>query len=360
MSEKPSFFKQASGFPAAKPKGVRVAREELVRMSAPDPSRPLPLVVEPGVPGVSLGDWIRSNRELVDHKLLEHGAILFRGFPVRSAEEFHQLTSSVAGDLLQYRERSTPRTAVGNRIYTSTEYPADQEIPMHNESSYSHEWPGKLWFFCLQPPAEGGETPLADSEKVLERIDPEIRQRFIDKQVMYVRNYRQGLDLDWRTAYQTEDRAQVEAYCRASGTELEWLGDDQLRTRQVRQSVLRHPRTGDVVWFNQAHLFHVSSLEPDVRESLLELCGEEGLPRNTYYGDGSPIEDSTLDHVREVYRQESITFPWQQGDVVLVDNVLVAHGRRPFSGPRKILVAMSEAMRAPDGEPGGTSARARS
>jgi len=349
MSDKSNPFERASGFPGAKPKGVRVARGDLVRMSQPDPSGRLPLVVEPGMPGVSLADWIGSNRELVGQKLVENGAILFRGFGIRTAEDFHHLTSAASGELLQYRERSTPRTAVGDRIYTSTEYPADQEIPMHNENSYSHKWPRKLWFFCHQAAPEGGETPLADSRKMLERIDPEVRRRFVEKGVMYVRNYREGLDLDWRTAFQTDDREQVEEYCRQSGSEFEWLDGDRLRTRQVRHAVMDHPETGDTVWFNQAHLFHVSSLAPEVRESLLELHGEEDLPRNTYYGDGTPIEDSTMDHIRELYRQESVTFPWQEGDALLVDNVLVAHGRRPFSGPRKILVAMAEPMQAPQG-----------
>lgn len=104
----------------------------------------------------------------------------------------------------------------------------------------------------------------------------------------------------------------------------------------------RHPRTGDWVWFNQAHLFHVSNLPPEVRESLLEIVDEDDLPRNVYYGDGSPIEESLLDDIRGVLAEATVSFPWRSGDVLMLDNMLTAHARAPFSGPRKVIVAMAQ------------------
>jgi alpha-ketoglutarate-dependent taurine dioxygenase len=197
-----------------------------------------------------------------------------------------------------------------------------------------------IGFFCVQPAGEGGETPLADSRRVFAQIDPEIRKEFIRKQVMYVRNYDDdALDLSWREVFQTDKRAEVENYCLKAGMTVEWNGDKQLRTSQVCQAVIEHPLTGEMVWFNQAHLFHVSSLEQDVR-SLLQSTSGGNEPRNAFFGDGSAIDEAVLDHIRSVYENEKVTFPWQRGDVLILDNILKAHGRKPYRGPRQIVVGM--------------------
>jgi len=300
----------------------------------------LPLVLSPTLPEVSLGEWITSHSEMVEEKLLAHGGILFRGFQVRTPEAFRDIVATASGELLEYTYRSTPRTEVKGHVYTSTEYPADQSIPMHNEMSYTSSWPLKIWFCCLTSARTGGETPIADSRAIYQRLDPALRRRFAEKKVMYVRNYGEGIDLPWQTVFQTEERATVEKSCREKGIDFEWLGEDRLRTRQVAQAVAVHPTTGDKLWFNQAHLFHVTSLPREVLEPLLQVTAEEDLPRNTYYGDGSPIESSALEEIRGVFEEGSQVFPWQEGDVLMLDNMLTAHGRKPFEGARKVVVAM--------------------
>jgi alpha-ketoglutarate-dependent taurine dioxygenase len=301
----------------------------------------LPLVVSPN------GDQdfdlqLDGLRVWVHGYLSKFGGMLFRGFRVDSTEAFERMVKQVTPDLLGYEFRSTPRSHVANRIYTSTEYPAHQHIPLHNENAYTTEWPMKIWFYCALAAQEGGATPIADSRDVFTRIPGKIRDRFIEKRVMYVRNYGNGLDLPWEKVFNTTDRSEVDRFCRRAGIQQEWKDDGELRTRHVCQAIAAHPQTGETVWFNQAHLFHVSNLEPGVRESLLEVVSEEDFPRQTYYGDGSPIEDAVLDEIREVYRSAAVEFPWQAGDVMLLDNMLAAHGRTPFKGPRKVLVAMAE------------------
>lgn len=322
---------------------VSTSVDDLVREEQLLPDRELPVKLEPATEGVSLLEWVRQSRERIDSMLLRHGGILFRGFGVESLERFEEIVRVTSGELMQYTYRSTPRSEVAGRIYTSTEYPADQWIPMHNEMSYTSEWPLRIAFFCVRAAEHGGETPIADSRRVYQRIHPEVRARFAEKGVMYVRNYSPGLDVSWQDVFQTSDRTEVERFCQHAGIDLEWKEDGGLRTRQVCQGVARHPVTGEMVWFNQAHLFHVSSLAPEVRAALLARHGESALPRNAYFGDGSPIEENALEEIRRVYRSESIDVPWRNGDLVLLDNMLAAHGRAPFSGPRKIVVAMAGA-----------------
>lgn len=329
-------------FKAVGRKPLSLSQESLVRSRFLDPDRRFPLVMEPEVEGLNLVAWARESRAMIEQQLLQYGGILFRGFNVDTVDGFEQFARAFSSDLLDYRERAAPRIEVGNSIFTSTEYPADQHIPLHHEMSYSHNWPMKIWFFCVKPADEGGATPIVSDRAIFDLIDPEIKKRFMEKKVMYVRNYGGGLDLSWENVFQTSDKSVVEEYFRQSLTEFEWRDGNRLRTRQVRQAVATHPVTGETVWFNHAHMFHVSNLEPSLRASLLAEFSEDDLPRNAYYGDGTPFEDSVLEEIRNTYRKAAVVFPWQKDDILMLDNILASHGRHPYKGDRKILVAMAE------------------
>lgn len=325
-----------------KRKSITVSSENLVTTNFLEPEQQLPLVIQPAVDGVNLVNWASNNRDWIEKQLIQYGGLLFRNFSINTHSEFASFMQAIAGELIEYSYRSTPRSQVDGKIYTSTEYPPDQSIPLHNEMAYSLNWPMKIAFFCVKVAEQGGETPIADSRKVFQRIDPKIKERFIQKKIMYVRNYGQGIDLPWETVFQTNEKAEVEAYCKSTGIEFEWLDSNKLRTSQVCQAVATHPQTDDLVWFNQAHLFHISSLKAEVRESLLAVLNAEELPRNSYYGDGSEIETSVLEEIHKIYEQEKVIFAWQEGDILLLDNMLAAHGRQPFTGARKVLVGMAQ------------------
>ncbi|SEL61879.1 Taurine dioxygenase, alpha-ketoglutarate-dependent [Roseateles sp. YR242] len=303
----------------------------------------LPALIEPEFPGERLTDALARLRPEIEAQLRTVGGVLMRGFEVPDAAAFRTCAAGFGHPLLSYEFGSTPRSEVGSGgagVYTSTEYPAHQWIPLHNEQAYTREWPMKIWFHCMVASPEGGETPIADSRAVYRRMPAHIRDRFAPG-ILYVRNYG-DFDVPWQKVFNTHSQSEVERFCREADIRWEWKRDGTLRTTQRCQAIETHPVTGETVWFNQAHLFHCSNLQPEVRESLEELLGAENLPRNTFFADGSPIPDAMFDEVRAVLEAESVFFRWEAGDVLMLDNMLAAHGRAPFRGPRKVIVAMAE------------------
>jgi alpha-ketoglutarate-dependent taurine dioxygenase len=336
--------------PTLQRKRVAVQAAELVREEVLAAGQKLPLVLTPGTSAgeIDLKHWLRDHRTELERKLWQHGAVLFRGFGVRSTEQLQDFIRAASGEPLEYKDAATPRSRVDGNVYTSTSYPASETIELHNENCYAASFPAKLFFCCLQAAEEGGETPLADCRRVLEAIPVDVRRRFAEKGVLYVRNFVDGLGLSWRDAFDVEDEAGLAAFCQAAEIRVEWRKGGHLRTSQHRPALARHPGTGELVWFNQAVAFHVSTLPEEVRRRLLEDFGEDGVPKTTFFGDGSPIDEATLRALREAYRAATVMFPWHEGDVVMVDNLLTAHGRQPFRGPRKVIVGMSEAVQGFD------------
>jgi alpha-ketoglutarate-dependent taurine dioxygenase len=326
----------------ARRKPIEVSKDNLVRAECFQPDASLPLVIQPLVNGIDPAAWATTNRSWIEQQLSVHGGVLFRNFNITSVELFRRFIAAVAGkEPLAYSERSSPRMAVGDNIYTSTDYPANQSIFLHNENSYQQSWPMYIFFYCATPASEGGETPIADCRRVYEQISPNLRQRFIERKWMYVRNFGDGFGLPWQTVFQTNDPGVVEEHCRENGIQVEWRSGNRLRVSAIRNAVTTHPRTGEPVWFNHATFFHVTTLEPSVRDALLADYEGADLPTNTFYGDGLPIEPEVLDELREAYRRETVAFPWQANDVLLLDNMLTAHGRAPYTGERKVLVGMA-------------------
>jgi alpha-ketoglutarate-dependent taurine dioxygenase len=328
---------------AIQPRAINLSGEKLVKTSFLNEEKRLPLVVEPNVEGVDLFAWAEGHRQFLDESLLQYGAILFRGFGLTSQADFEKFLDSISLPLMHYMEGATPRTELSQKVYTSTEYPAELAIALHNELNYVMTWPMKIFFYCITPPLEGGATPIADVRRVFERVPAATRAKFIEKGWMLVRNFGDGLSLPWQKTFRVETKAELEDYCRGAHVSCEWKDGDRLRTRQIRPAVRRHPTTGESLWFNHVAFWHVSSLQMDVREVFLSEFAPDDLPYNAFYGDGSPIEDEEVEALRRAYDAETVAFPWQTGDLLMMDNMLVAHGRQPYKGARKILTAMGEA-----------------
>ena len=291
--------------------------------------------------GQKVTEWAKENAQDIERLLQANGALLIRGLKILSSKQFSIVLSTLFGEDLQgYTYRSTPRTALRGNVYTATEYHPHLTIAQHNETAYSNRWAMRIGFLSMVVAEQGGETPIGDSRLLYQRIPVAIRDKFEQKKIMYVRNY-SDIDLPWSEVFQTEDKAEVEQFCRENHLQFEWLENNGLRTRQINPASAVHPISGEKVWFNQAHLFHVSSLDKETSTNLLNIMGEENLPRNTYYGDGSPIELEALQIIRDLYQETKIVFQWQKNDLMLLDNMLYTHGREPFTGHRKVLVGMS-------------------
>ncbi|MCM1940371.1 TauD/TfdA family dioxygenase [Streptomyces sp. G3] len=302
----------------------------------------LPALATPQRPGVPLTTWVQANGDLVREHLHRHGAVLFRGFD-EGADALRPVVEAVGGDdALAYQDGATPRSELGDGVYSSTEYPADQTIEMHNEACYSWSWPRVLGFACARAPETGGQTPLADSRKVLRRLPGELVARLERHGVSYVRNYTPGVGIPWQDALGCDENG-LDTYAERTRVRVERIAEDHLRTEAVRPAVARHPDTGEWVWFNQATSFHLSTVGDELAAELLGQVGPQRVPKTSRAGDGSEFTRPELDAIRAAFAAETTAFDWQLGDVLVVDNLLASHGRAPFTGEREIRVAMAAA-----------------
>lgn len=311
----------------------------------------LPLVHEPEAAPPSLDAFlahVTSSRDAILGELAQYGAVLFRGFPVATPEDFQSVFRVLAPELASYVGGDSPRAVVSDRVYTSTSYPPALPITLHNEMSYSRDYPRLIAFYCDVAPEAQGETPLADGRRVLAALPAELVTRWRARRIRYVQNLHagKGLGKSWRETFETDDRARVETILTARGAELAWKDDGGLRVAEVTDPFVKHPVTGEEMFFTQAHQWHVSSLDPKTRDALLRLVKPEDLYHTCTFGDGSPIDEADLVAIRQALDAATVAFPWRPRDVLVVDNVRVLHGRRPFKGPRRILVAMGGPARA--------------
>ncbi|MGB3182830.1 MAG: TauD/TfdA family dioxygenase [Cyclobacteriaceae bacterium] len=297
--------------------------------------------ITPAIESVNLSEWMQSHKNELREKLSRYGGILFRSFELPEADAFRTAFRHYTGNLIDYTYRTSPRTEISNNIYTSTDYPSDQLIRMHTESSYAPEWPLHLAFYCLIPPGAGGETPVVDMRKVLHSLQPETRHLFEEKGVMYIRNMKKNLGLSWQEVYQTDDRKVVEDFCINNGIQYEWVSDDHLRICWTRPAIHTHPVSGDKTWFNHAYFYHKRYQD----NHLLQSVPADQLPFTSRFGNGEEIPTDVIEEVGQVIQEHTITFPWQKGDMLLLDNMLMGHSRNPYEGDRKILVAMADPIR---------------
>ncbi|MET7680720.1 TauD/TfdA family dioxygenase [Streptomyces sp. NPDC005423] len=301
--------------------------------------------------------WAGAHREALRAVVAAHGCVLVRGLGLRTPGEAAAVFRQLADSLMPDREPFAPRASHPDGVYSSTSWPAERQMGMHHELSYALRFPRLLLFACLEAPTEGGATPVADAEAVLRTLPARLTERFEREGWLLCRTYHEGLGISVAEAFGTDDRQAVEGYCRDHGIEFAWRADGALSTRQRRPAVVRHPVTGRRCWFNQIAFLSEWTLDTGVRDHLVGLHGADSLPFTTRFGNGDPIDEDLAWTINEAYEAHLRREPWQAGDLLLVDNIRVAHGREPFEGPRAVVVALGDPTR-PAGRTPGARARA--
>ncbi len=335
---------------------------------------PLPLAVEPA-PGSdtsadALAKLVASRRGELEKKLTEVGAILLRGFDVHDAAAFEKVARAFDPHLKNEYLGTSPRNALTDYVFSASELPPHYPIPQHCEMSFVKEPPRRLFFCCLEPnTGAGGETPLADFRAVWRDLAPAVRERFAERGITNVRNYagpQGGSRFDlwklkrWDEMFNTRDRAEAERLAAKNGFDATWTAGGGLRLTNTQPAVRKHPLTGEPVWFNHAQVFHLSAVPDEYRriarrqgklryaalarvaEAAVALKARspiEDQAMHCTYGDGSPIPDADMDQVRDAIWKNMVFFKWRPGDVLIIDNDSVSHGRMPYVGPRTVAVA---------------------
>lgn len=288
-----------------------------------------------------LAEFLQDS-ERIAGLLAAHKALALRGFGV-GPQELEKIMPLLLPDRLAYVFGNSPRTKVGRNVYTSTEYPREFTISMHSEMSYAAQWPARLLFYCERAAGSGGATPVVDNAVWYRALDPEVREAFAGG-LRYTQNLHggRGLGKSWQDTFETEDRHEVEAYLSRSGATWRWNARGGLRVSHVRPATVTHPETGETLWFNQSDQWHPATLGDEAAAALTEMLPPEELPQSVTFADGTPIPADHVRQVRDRGLEHAVDNDWRAGDLMLVDNVQAAHGRRPFTGERRVLVAMSD------------------
>jgi len=285
---------------------------------------------------VLLNDWLLENKDLVNDHLSKEGAVLFRNFNMDIGDAFREVVSS-HGKAIEYDLGAANRSKIIDNIYISTFHPKEEDLEMHNEMSYTSHWPKELMLYCQIPSEEGGETPLCDGRLIWGMLKEETKKKFEELSIMYVRKLG-GLfgGLTWQKVFNTSDKKIAENKCRESDIAFEWLGEDVMVMKWVKPATIKHPVSNETAWFN--HCFFFNSIV--LNQELKSVMNIDDIPFYCYYGDGSAIETEVLEELKNAFEKTKSAFVWEKGDVLLIDNILLSHGRNSFKGERKVLAAM--------------------
>lgn len=298
---------------------------------------PLAFVVDNEIEAVS---WVSERRTQLLGDLQRHGAILFRGFPLETPEDFDAFIAAFELPNFPYEESLSNAVRINYtpRVFSANEAPSEVTIYLHHEMAQTPVFPGKLFFFCQHPADSGGETPLCRSDVLFAQMQkrcPKFATDCEQKGLKYTNvmpgenDPASGMGRSWQSTFGSSKRVDVEERLRSLNYSWEWLPDGCLRATTPKLPAVRELTDGRRTFFNQ--LIAAFQGWRDTRNDPSKAIT---------YGDDTPIDPEDVRTVAEMADTLTFDMPWQRGDVVLVDNFLVMHGRRSFQGTRKILASL--------------------
>jgi len=301
-----------------------------------DAAFPLVLVAD----GPVLQQDLRAQSAALMEQLATHGAILFRGCGVADAQAFDDIVDGFGLPNFAYDESlsNAVRHNCTPRVFTANEAPRNVEIFLHHEMAQTPYFPSHLFFFCEQAAASGGTTPLCRSDVLLEKLTMHLPE-FVARCRAHGARYSltmpaeadatSGQGRSWRQTLNVDAREAAEARLAALEYDWQWLPDDAIRTTTPALSLIRRAPSGNEVFFNQL---------------IAAFCGWQDQrnngARSVSYGDGSAFDDADVQSAVEIAYDLVFDLPWESGDVALIDNYQVMHGRRPFLGQRRVLASL--------------------
>ncbi|XP_078429027.1 2-oxoglutarate (2OG) and Fe(II)-dependent oxygenase superfamily protein [Wolffia australiana] len=281
---------------------------------------------------------VKEQKPRIEEILRTSGAVLFRDFPVRTASDFNEIVEAFGYEELPYIGGAAPRSNVVGRVFTANESPPDQKIPFHHEMSQVPEFPSKLFFFCEVEPKMGGETPIALSNRIYNRMKenhPEFVGELEKHGLIYIRvlgaedDPSSPIGRGWHSTFLTKDREIAEDRARRLGMKLEWTEEGARTIMGPIPAVKEDELRGRKIWFNSMVAAYTGWKDKrNDPEKAVEL------------GDGSPLSPAVVEDCLRILEEESVALPWKQGDLLLLDNLAVLHARRSFLPPRRILASL--------------------
>ena len=303
--------------------------------------QPFPLAFELKIKSLEAAcQWITENAGRLGEQASSHGAVLLRGLPLASPEDFDAVVTAFNFPVFSYEDSlsNAYRINYTPRVFSANEAPPEVTIFLHHEMAQTPIFPSKLFFFCQTAPAEGGETPICRSDILWERLTeqlPDFASTCLDKRLKYLltmageSDESSGMGRSWQSTFSAESREAAEARMNELGYSWQWQPNGDLRATTPVLPAVRDLGDGRFSFFNQ--LIAAFKGWKDTRNDPSKAIT---------FGDDTTLNPDDVAKASELANEVTFDIPWQDGDLALVDNYTAMHGRRTFKGIRKVLASL--------------------